>query len=53
MTHILSWLIMNLQCSLILIQYTVENLVQDHLTQFILDDLYSLADLLSDPAKLD
>jgi hypothetical protein len=44
---------MDLQCSLILVQYTVKYLVQNHLTQFILDDLYSLADFLSDPAELD
>ena len=44
---------MNLQRTLILIQYSKEHLIQDHLTQFILDYLDVLSDFLSNPAEFD
>jgi hypothetical protein len=43
----------NLQSPLVLVQNTIEHLIQDHLTQFLLDDLDILSDLLSDPGELD
>ena len=52
-TYILGRFIVNLQRTLILIQYSIEHLIQDHLTQFVLDYLYILSDFLGDPAELD
>jgi hypothetical protein len=52
-TYILGGLIMDLQRTLVLIQYTIKHLIEDHLTQFILDDLHILSDFLGDPAEFD
>jgi hypothetical protein len=52
-TYILGRFIVNLQRTLILIQYSKEHLIQDHLTQFILDYLDVLSDFLGDPAEFD
>jgi len=52
-TYILGRFIVNLQRTLILVQYTIEHLIQDHLTQFILDYLNILSDFLGDPAEFD
>ena len=52
-THILCWLIVYLECPRILVQDTVKHLIQDHLTQLLLDNLHALSDLLSDPRQLD
>jgi len=52
-TYILGRFIVNLQRTLILIQYSIEHLIQDHLTQFVLYYLYVLSDFLGDPAEFD
>jgi hypothetical protein len=51
-TYILDGLIMYLQSPLVLIQYTIKDLIEDHLTQFLLDNLDILSDFLCDPGKL-
>jgi hypothetical protein len=44
---------MNLKCPRILIQNSIKHLIQDHLTQLLLDDLYTLSNFLCDPRQLD
>jgi len=43
----------NFQRTLILIQYSIEYLIQNHLTQFILYYLDILSDFLGNPAEFD